>query len=540
MEYKKAVFLVFVLLAVLLAGCSGAVPGEPAVPTTAVADGEGGGEVPATDTPVPPTDIPVPTDTPVPTETSTITLTPTITNTPEPTLQPVTIVGRVWHDKCDAQGDESEKPRGCVRGPDGRWIANGKMGKNENGIADIAVLLGEGPCPSEGLGHAITNEDGWYAFTQLAPGTYCIFVNPLHEYNLTVVPPMLPGIWTYPELGIDYVTIELPYGGQATDINFGWDYLSSQSNCLNQAELVEDVPLVEEGEVYQNDSLTKRWLVRNTGNCTWSEGYMLLHTAGDLLASAAAVSLGEEVAPGETVELILEFVAPDEIGVYKSEWKIRSANNEIFGVGEDGSQALQISVTVSPELIHDNIGTPMWLDTFEDEENWNLFDDATGKMVIVDGRLEFTSYRSYGFDVWTTTYPQVFDFFIETIVTTGPVCVNNDRYGLILRNTASDKGYLIGLTCDGRYSFRRWNGNTFIYKAGWAWSEYINRGPNQTNHLGVRLVDEDVRIYVNGVLVEESKDRAIATGSFGPFVAASTSTEFTAYFEQIAYWGLGE
>jgi hypothetical protein len=40
------------------------------------------------------------------------------------------------------------------------------------------------------------------------------------------------------------------------------------------------------------------------------------------------------------------------------------------------------------------------------------------------------------------------------------------------------------------------------------------------------------------VLVAEDKDKNINGGKFGPFAAAVNSSEFTVYYEQIAYWAL--
>jgi hypothetical protein len=533
---RKIRFSILILtLSLFLAGCGAVAVTEP--PAEAAAEAGETAEIPGTPTETPPPTEP-PTPTEVPTNTPTVTLTPTITNTPEPTVQPVTIIGRVWHDRCEPGDDETETPAGCVIGPEDELIGDGEMSADESGLYNVAVLLGQGACPSETIDHAITNESGWYAFDLLAPGTYCVSVNPLHEHNMGIKPPLFPGVWTYPKLGIDYVTINLPYGGQALDINFGWDYATTATTCTNAAEVVEDVPLLNPQEIYQGNPLTKTWLLRNTGNCTWDDDYVLVHTDGALLASAAAIPIPEVVGPGETVEVTLNLTAPQEIGNYTSAWKLRSGYNEVFGVGDTADQPLTINLEVRPDLVHTGQGEPFWLDSFADASNWTPFNDDTGRLTIENGRMALTTYSRYGFDVWTTSYPEAFDFFIEAVMTTGASCAGSDRYGLLLRHTDADKGYLIGMTCDGRFSFRRWNGDSFIYKSGWTRSEFINTGPNATNNLGIRLLNEKVDIYINGVLVAQDTDKNINGGKFGPFAAAATSSEFTVYFEQIAYWAL--
>ncbi|MBN2502788.1 MAG: hypothetical protein JXB38_18560 [Anaerolineales bacterium] len=540
MSHKIRFLIVTALLGLLLAGCGALAVTEPPAVETPIAEGTGTEIVETATETLPPTETATPTE--VPTDTPTVTLTPTVTNTPEPTLQPVTIIGRVWNDGCDPEGDipeGAEVPAGCVVGPEGELIGDGEMAANEGGLYNIAVLLGQGACPSEIIDHAITNESGWYAFDLLAPGTYCVSVNPLHEHNMAIKPPLFPGVWTYPKVGIDYVTINLPYGGQALDINFGWDFSTTAGTCTNAAEIVEDVPLLNPQEIYQGDPLTKTWVLRNVGNCTWNENYVLLHTDGTLLTNAAATPLGEVVGPGETVEVSLNLTAPTELGSYTSSWRLRSDLNEIFGVGETADQPLTVNFDVRPDLVHTGQGEPSWLDTFADASNWTPFSDASGRLVIENGRMALTASKEYGYDIWTTSYPEAFDFFIEAVMTTGGSCAGSDRYGLLLRSSESDRGYLIGMTCDGRFSFRRWTGDSFIYKSGWTRSQYINTGPNATNNLGIRLVDENIDIYINGVLVAEDTDKNISGGKFGPFAAAATSSEFTVYFEQLAYWAIG-
>ncbi len=139
---------------------------------------------------------------------------------PEDTLRPASIEGTIWHDQCANAGLSAESPPpGCQIMPDGSFLADGQRGPDEPAIGGAIVELQQGQCPGTPLSTTVSDATGFYAFTDLPPGDYCVRVDPLSDHN---APIFLPGEWSYPLGGEHSITV----GPAETrkEVNFGWDY----------------------------------------------------------------------------------------------------------------------------------------------------------------------------------------------------------------------------------------------------------------------------------------------------------------------------
>jgi hypothetical protein len=238
------------------------------------------------------------------------------------------------------------------------------------------------------------------------------------------------------------------------------------------------------------------------------------------------------------VDLSIVLTAPAKGGPYRSEWGLYNERNELLGVGVNTDQPLVVQITTSPGLITSDLGEPDWHDTFDNRDNWNSFSDQYGSLNIEGGRLVMVAHRTDGWDTWAVSYPTVRSFYMEAIVTTGENCAGFDRYGLIVRTQGSDKGYLLGFTCSGYHSIRMWTGSEFVVLTDWVYSEHILNGPSQTNHLTIKAEGSTFTLYANGKVLAIVANNKYPLGKFGPFIAATETNNFTAYFEEIAYWTL--
>ena len=92
---------------------------------------------------------------------------------------------------------------------------------------------------------------------------------------------------------------------------------------------MESPPPVSPGEAFQ-----KTWRVQNIGTCTWDSSYQLSPVGGNVPAArmgGTATPLPGAVAPGATVELSVDLVAPLTPGVYQGFWSMRAPNGLLFG-----------------------------------------------------------------------------------------------------------------------------------------------------------------------------------------------------------------
>jgi hypothetical protein len=132
------------------------------------------------------------------------------------------------------------------------------------------------------------------------------------------------------------------------------------------------------------------------------------------------------------------------------------------------------------------------------------------------------------------------NFYIEVEVT--PLqCSGLDRYGLLVRASAdATSGYLFGFTCDGRYSYRIWDGEGFDMLTPWTPSPIIEKGPEQTHSMGLLVEGNNFSLYSNGELLVRviDENNSFEEGLVGLFVGAVITDNFTVEFSEVSIWEL--
>ena len=195
------------------------------------------------------------------------------------------------------------------------------------------------------------------------------------------------------------------------------------------------------------------------------------------------------------------------------------------------------SRTLPADEPRSTLGNPTWRDDFASRANWPLAEDSFTRAEVVDGALILTGLTTT--DGWRVTWPVVKDFYLEMTVETG-TCAGSDQYGLIARVPdlhAPNSGYLFGVTCDGRYSLRAWDGETMTNLVRATASASLEAGSAQVNRVGLLATGNQLILYVNGVRLTELEDsRFSAEGSFGIFVGARQTSNFAIQVTEIAYW----
>jgi hypothetical protein len=114
----------------------------------------------------------------------------------------------------------------------------------------------------------------------------------------------------------------------------------------DEAEAAGFSPSVDLDRVAADESFQGTWIFRNSGNTTWTADYRLLfveqghpetasttNTALGAIPSQSITDLGapEEVRPGESMSLTLEFKAPVKTGTYGTNWQLQNPAGKQFG-----------------------------------------------------------------------------------------------------------------------------------------------------------------------------------------------------------------
>jgi hypothetical protein len=109
--------------------------------------------------------------------------------------------------------------------------------------------------------------------------------------------------------------------------------------CSDAMEFVKDINLDDEDltkfpEVEQGEAFQKGWQIRNTGTCTWSEGYFIQYVHGNDPAAqmdGRPTAISGTVKPGQTYDMYVNLVGPEQAGKFVGYWQMHDAVGVPFG-----------------------------------------------------------------------------------------------------------------------------------------------------------------------------------------------------------------
>ncbi|MFN2234340.1 MAG: transporter substrate-binding domain-containing protein [Anaerolineales bacterium] len=109
--------------------------------------------------------------------------------------------------------------------------------------------------------------------------------------------------------------------------------------CIDAMEFVQDLtyddedltnfPDVDPGQAFQ-----KGWRLKNSGSCTWNSSYFIKYTHGSSPAAQMGgqpTSIKDTVSPGQTYDMYVDLVAPQDPGEYVGYWQMFNSVNKAFG-----------------------------------------------------------------------------------------------------------------------------------------------------------------------------------------------------------------
>jgi hypothetical protein len=189
-----------------------------------------------------------------------------------------------------------------------------------------------------------------------------------------------------------------------------------------------------------------------------------------------------------------------------------------------------------------SLGTADWTDPFNGGTYWPVDEDtySIGKiengMYVITGKQKINAWRMAPAQSLT-------DAYIEVLFKT-TTCLGRDGYGIYFRVPnihENDQGYLYGISCDGQYYLKKWDGKvtpngSMITLVDYTSNSNINAGSNQSNRVGVMAVGSRLMLYVNGVLVNDSTDSTYKSGYFGLFVHPVSTVPLTIQADEASYW----
>ncbi len=109
--------------------------------------------------------------------------------------------------------------------------------------------------------------------------------------------------------------------------------VSGNAPC-DRALFVDDISIPDNTKMDPGSTFTKTWRLQNDGSCTWTTEYALVFTSGDELDGPTSVNLPKNVPPGQGIDISVSLKAPSASDTYRSNWMLRNASGEPFGLGD--------------------------------------------------------------------------------------------------------------------------------------------------------------------------------------------------------------
>lgn len=107
-----------------------------------------------------------------------------------------------------------------------------------------------------------------------------------------------------------------------------------------------DVTIPDDTRLRPGEPFSKTWRLINHGSCTWSPDYAVVWFSGEEMGVINTQPLNQTVAPQQAVDITVDMVAPRRSGTFRSNWKMRNAKGELFGIGPNGDSPFWVRLEV--------------------------------------------------------------------------------------------------------------------------------------------------------------------------------------------------
>ena len=296
------------------------------------------------------------------------------------------------------------------------------------------------------------------------------------------------------------------------------------------------------------------------------EAVVKLHVEDTDAAGSSAAIIGEQIIEAEGRQLPIDYVVVYDTSriennhSYSAAVRIEDANGNLLYTSDThtpvitrGNPVFNVEIPVvpvlppgvTPEPIEDDpplvLGEPDFFDGFDTNANWSKNNTDCYANDIQNGLFYMTAKGLKGIPCLTFSSQEMQNFYLQTQVQNPGVCLPDDNFGMIFRAPGNQRGYLFGITCDGRIGLWNWDGKNAYTISPWSTSSALNAGPNARNRIGVATYGDEFLLYANGRLVTRVENSNYqGAGKIGYYVFASGEQAFTTKFDDLAYWLLDE
>jgi len=126
------------------------------------------------------------------------------------------------------------------------------------------------------------------------------------------------------------------------------DTTTPTPSCINRAEFVKHLTISNNTALKVGQNFIKMWRIQNSGTCTWTVDYNLAFYSGEIMGAPTSVPLPQTVQPGETVDLQVPMIAPQNAATITGNWVLQDPQGQLFGFGETADNPIEVTIFVRP------------------------------------------------------------------------------------------------------------------------------------------------------------------------------------------------
>ena len=122
---------------------------------------------------------------------------------------------------------------------------------------------------------------------------------------------------------------------------------AAAATYCDAVQFVADVTVADGTVFAPGVAFKKTWRLKNIGTCTWTTAYSLVYVSGEKMGTITAVALPSTVAPGQSVDVSVDLVAPAAAAKYRGNWQLANASGVKFGIGSNATGVFWVEIVVS-------------------------------------------------------------------------------------------------------------------------------------------------------------------------------------------------
>ena len=107
-----------------------------------------------------------------------------------------------------------------------------------------------------------------------------------------------------------------------------------------------DITIPDDTTIPAGNAFTKVWRVVNTGTCNWTAAYTAVFIDGAQMDAPDEVPITQPVSPGQSIDIDVTMIAPQESGTHQGNWMLRNADGELFGIGPNANDSFWVRIVV--------------------------------------------------------------------------------------------------------------------------------------------------------------------------------------------------